>query len=73
MRLVKLSIDEFADETELQNYFNNRLPKRSPKGLFIFGNQVARNGLKPGETILFSYRNKLRYVAKAKTGRMENI
>ena len=73
MRLIKLSTDEFADEDVLQTYFADELRKRTPKGLFIFGKQIAPNGIKPGETILFSYRNKLRFVAKAKTGRKKNI
>jgi uncharacterized protein YacL (UPF0231 family) len=73
MRLVKLSTSEFANEDALQKYFTRELPKRNPKGLFVFGGHIAENGLTPGETILFSYRNRLRYVTKAETGRMENI
>jgi hypothetical protein len=54
MRLVKLSTIEFANEDAIQRYFTHELPKRSPKGLFIFGGHIAENGLDPGETILFS-------------------
>jgi hypothetical protein len=73
MRLVKLSTAEFADESALETYFTDELPKRSPKGLFVFnGHQIAANGLKREETILFSYQNKLRYVAKAETPRIDN-
>jgi Predicted restriction endonuclease len=72
MRLVKLSTIEFEDENVLQRYFSEELHNREPKGLFVFGRQIAANGIEPGETILFSYRSKLRYVGKAKTGRTDN-
>lgn len=73
MRLVKLSTDEIANEEELQNYFTVKLRTGTSPGVFVFNGHIAENGLAPGETILFSYRNKLRYVASAKTGRKDNI
>jgi hypothetical protein len=66
-----MSTKQFPDEDKLQIYFDNTLPKKE-KGKFFFGNQIAAPGLDPGETILFSYQKKLRYVAKAETGRREN-
>jgi hypothetical protein len=72
MRLVKLSTTEFKDEVDLHDYFFGVLPKRNPKGLFVFNDHIAANGLDPGETILFSYKNKLRYVTKTKTSRTDN-
>jgi len=74
MRLVKLSPSVFKNESELQDFFDNGLGNQKPKGLFIFrGRHIAPNGLYPGETVLFSYRNKLRFVAKAETGRKDNV
>jgi hypothetical protein len=73
MRLVKLSTEEFLDDNALHTYFAEELPRRNPPGLFLFGNQIAADGLEPGETVLFSYRNALRYVAKVETGRMDNV
>jgi hypothetical protein len=73
MRLVKLSDkdEDFPDEKALSKYFDEKLHEKSPPGRFIFGRQIAADGLRCGETILFSYRNRLRYVAEAETGSMD--
>jgi hypothetical protein len=73
MRLVKLSTDEFANERDVLDYFDRELPSRTPPGLFRFRRQIAEDGLEPRETILFSYRGHLRFVAQAETGRMDNV
>jgi hypothetical protein len=73
LRLIKLSTDEFPEEAEIQAYFVKELQGRNPTGLFRFPKGwIGENNLSEGETLLFSYRNKLRFVAKAKTGRMDN-
>ncbi|HEV7927533.1 MAG TPA: hypothetical protein VGR14_19435, partial [Verrucomicrobiae bacterium] len=71
---MKLSTDEFADEEKLQNYFtgDGELRTGTQQGVFVFNGHIAPKGLVRGETILFSYQNKLRYVAKAETGRKAN-
>jgi hypothetical protein len=73
MRLVKFSDKEFPNEDALERYFAGDLSKRTPKGLVFCPPKIAEHGIYVGETILFSYRNKLRYVAKAETPRMTNI
>jgi hypothetical protein len=72
MRLVKLSTDEFPEESDLLVYFDRVLPARTPPGLFRFKGHIADGALDPGETVLFSYRAHLRFVARAETGRMDN-
>jgi hypothetical protein len=73
MRLVKLSTDEFPEESDHLAYFNRELPARRSPGLFRFKGRIAEEALDPGETVLFSYRGRLRFVAQAETGRMDNV
>ena len=72
MRVVKLGPKEFEDEKKLVGYFDQELPGRNPQGLFLFKGRIAQDGLDPGETVLFCHDAKLRFVAKAATGRMKN-
>ena len=73
MRLVKLSTDEFTEEADLKAYFTQELPRRNPPGLFrLPTGWIGQEALEPGETLLFSYRGRLRFVAKAETGWMDN-
>jgi hypothetical protein len=74
MRLVKLSTDQFPEETDLLAFFDQKLPARNPPGLFRFAKRrIAEGSLAPGETVLFSYRGHLRFIAQTKTGRMDNV
>lgn len=73
MRLIKLSTDEFPEEADLQAYFTQVLPNRQPPGLFrLPRGWIGEDGLDVGETLLFSYRGRLRFVGEAETGRMDN-
>jgi hypothetical protein len=72
MRLVKLGTREFPNQSDPQAFFAQELPSRKPPGLFPC-KQIGKNGLQPDETVLFTYRCRLRFVAKAKTGRKNNI
>jgi len=73
MRLVKLSKDKFADEAAVDAFFTGELSRRTPPGLFLIGQQIAADGLAAGETVLFSYDGRLRFVARAISGREDNI
>jgi hypothetical protein len=73
VRLIKLSTNEFPGEANLLTYFAQELQDRKPPGLFrLPTGWIGKDALHEGETLLFSYRNRLRFVAKAKTGRMDN-
>jgi chorismate mutase len=74
VRLIKLSpVDhDFVNEDALQNYFNEVLPNRNPPGRFYFNRQIREGGLNPNETILLSYKKRLRYVAQVGQARMDN-
>jgi hypothetical protein len=72
MRIVKLGPEEFPDEHKLLGYFEQELPARTPPGLFLFKSRIAKDELDPGETVLFCHDAKLRFVAEAATGRMDN-
>ena len=72
MRIVKLGPEEFPDEHKLLGYFEQELPARTPPGLFLFKSRIAKDELDPGETVLFCHDAKVRFVAEAVTGRMDN-
>jgi len=72
MRVVKLSRKVFADDAEVDAFFQVELPRRTPPGLFFCKNEIAADGLEEGETILFTYRGLLRYVGRAASGRRAN-
>jgi hypothetical protein len=72
MRVAKLSTQVFADEAAVDAFFTADLPHRNPLGLFHVGGQIAEDGLAPGETILFTYRGRLRFVGRAASGRLDN-
>jgi hypothetical protein len=66
MRLIKLSTQHFANEKQLDGYFKREL---NGKRRFYFNTQIREDGIMPGETVLFSLRGRLLYVAKATVGR----
>src|SRR5207253_8395544 len=49
------------------------LSKRNPPGLFLIPpGQIRADGLAVGEWVLFTYLGRLRYVARAASGRQDN-
>jgi hypothetical protein len=72
MRVAKLSPDVFADEAVVHAFFRTELPRRNPPGLFHVGSQIAEDRLSVGETLLFTYRGRLRFVGRTATGRLAN-
>jgi hypothetical protein len=71
MRLAKLSSDEFSDAAELSKFFAG-IKDQNPPGLFRIGKQISKDGLYPGETVLFSLSGKVLFVGKTLSGRMDN-
>ena len=75
MRIIKLSPEDmsFPDRRSVDMYFEQRLPNRIPEGqFFITKGRIARNGVEKGELLIFSYRNEIVYIAKAKSPRFTN-
>jgi len=74
MRVVKMIAipGVFDDEAAVDNFFTNVLPHRVPPGLFHIHHEIAADGLKPGERLLFTYCGRLRFVGRAATGRLVN-
>ena len=72
MRVAKLSSDVFANDAAVDAFFTAEFARRNPPGLFLVGRQVAADGLAPEETVLFTYRGRLRYIARVVSGRQDN-
>lgn len=74
MRLIKLSVKEFKDLKSVHSYFQDvgsEFRNRGKHGFFCFPKGwIAEDGLEPDETILFSYKGQVVYVAKTLSGRM---
>ncbi len=72
MRVAKLSDSEFADVDALDAFFAG-LANRNPPGLVLIpASQIRADGLAMGEWVLFTYQGRLRYVARAPSGRQDN-
>jgi hypothetical protein len=72
MRIAKLSTDVFADEAAVDAFLTADLPCHSPPGQFLMGKQIAADGLGLGETILFTYRGRLRFLGRSASCRQDN-
>jgi len=73
MRIVKLSEEKFPKLQDVEKFFRNRLPHWNPPGKFrITEGRIAKNGLQPGEEVLFSYNGMIYYIARSATGRLRN-
>jgi hypothetical protein len=71
--MLSLTRGEPTDEARLRAFFADDLPSRTPPGLFPFPpGRIADGGLTPGEMLLFSFLGRVRFVAKSKSGRMNN-
>jgi hypothetical protein len=72
MRIAKLSDNEFPDVAALDAFFAG-LPNRNPPGLFLIpAGQIRAGGLAVNEWVLFTFLARLRYVARAASGRQAN-
>jgi len=80
MRIVKMTEHEFNSVQEIDDFFENRLPKRKDVGRFRMlctsdkaKPKIGKNGLREGERLLFTFKNKIIWIGKAATGRYPNI
>lgn len=73
MRIVKLSVDEFADEAAFTDYLRNTIPTRPLPGLFLCGHQIAKDALDVGERLVFTLKARVIYVAKAGSNLLDNV
>lgn len=73
MRLIRLADPHFPDLAAVDHYFldpQSPFRNRGPFATFIFQpGHIDENGLRPGETLLFSYEGTVYYVATAHSGR----
>ncbi len=72
MRIIKLSkIDpEMKNENMVHNYFLTKLKATNPPGQFLMTKgRMGKDGIRPGEKIVFSYYKKILYLGVATTGR----
>lgn len=76
MRIIKLSPKDvdFPNRESVDEYFNNTLRGRDPVGKFLLTKgRISANGIAAGETIIFSYETEITHIAKASSGRRENL
>lgn len=75
MRLVKCSREdeEFTSEEDALHFFRQALWDKGGRFGFGYGNQIGPTpeSLSAGETVLFQYEGKIRFVAKAISGRLD--
>ncbi len=73
MRIIKLSEKIFNSSKSITNYFTNDLIKSVPPGKFRFTKgRIAKDGIRPNEKILFSYKGTIYYKAISLSGRIKN-
>jgi hypothetical protein len=76
MRIIKLSNrdKDFPDRKSVDNYFQHKLPNRNPPGKFLLTKgRLAKDGIKIGEQLIFSYKTEIVYIAFSASERMENF
>ena len=75
MRVIKLSPEDmsFPDRSSVYRYFEKDLPERKPPGKFkVTLRKIAKDGLAPGEPLIFSYQAEITHIARASSGRIDN-
>lgn len=80
MRIVKMTEHEFNDAPEVDDFFENELPKRKHPGRFrmLCTNsnakpKIGKNGLSVNEKLIFTFKNKILWIGEADSGRCPNI
>lgn len=76
MRIIKLSTDDADMKTRdgVDRYFLQSLPERIPAGQFLITKgRISRNGISPGERLVFAYVGEIVFLARAASERRETI
>lgn len=76
MRIIKLSPKDQDMKTEemVEYFFERKLRENEPEGQFLLTKgRIAKSGISIGEVLVFSYKGALKYLALAKSVRMETI
>lgn len=72
MRIIKLSPEDSDMRTisDVDNYFRVKLPSRDPMGqFFLTKSKISKDGMFPGEMLVFSYNKSIVYTARAASER----
>lgn len=75
MRVIKLSPNDPDMKTrkKVDQFFLTELPKQERKGRFFFPKgRIAKNGIQPGEWLIFTYLGNIVYTARSASHRLEN-
>lgn len=76
MRIIKLSDrdKDFPDRKSVDYYFQHKLTNKKPPGKFLLTKgRIAKDGIKSGEQLIFSYKTEILYIALSASSRMENL
>jgi hypothetical protein len=74
MRVIKLSPNDVEMQTRenVDLYFQTLLKERIPAGqFFLTKGRISKNGIKPGESLVFTYLGEIVYLARSASTRME--
>lgn len=74
MRIIKLSTadPDMKTREDVDRYFLKTLPEMTPGGQFLVTKgRIAKNGISPGERLVFSYKGEIIYLARAASERLD--
>jgi hypothetical protein len=72
MRVIKLSPNDTREKVDW--YFQTHLRERVPVGQFLLTKgRISKNGIQPGESLVFTYLGEIVYVAQSMSARMETV
>lgn len=74
MRIIKLSPSDISMKTreKVDRFFHKHLKEREPKGqFFLTKGRISKNGIKPGESLVFTYLGEIVYLARCASTRID--
>jgi len=73
MRIIKLSPDIFSSFQQVQDFFLNVLPSRTPPGKFLIPpRHIAKKNFDADEDLLFTYRSRVVFKARSQSPLQNN-